>query len=299
MSAVKKVRPHGTRAKYVYEKCRCFECRVANTNYQCGRDAAVRLPWRCHHSAGGTYCVRSLVTGEIALKGVSRAEAFAHRDRLNAPCKKKPGYQLVRTLRVRNHLKRLAAAGIGSRQVSKACGVTRNVLLRIQEGEIQKTRRETEARILGVDVADLADGALVDAGPTWSLLEEMLRAGHTKTAIAGLLGSNAKVPALQIRRDYCTSGTAKAVEALHRRLILGEKPRPQKPVAPPPAPLVALQAARLPYDPVADGRAYVRAQFNAGKPIDRLHLAELTGLTPEDNTRLVEQEASQWPKSIR
>jgi hypothetical protein len=32
------MRAHGTRAKYVVEKCRCVECRRANTDYQTARE---------------------------------------------------------------------------------------------------------------------------------------------------------------------------------------------------------------------------------------------------------------------
>ena len=37
-------RPHGARAKYVMERCRCGLCRRANTDYARERDRAARLP---------------------------------------------------------------------------------------------------------------------------------------------------------------------------------------------------------------------------------------------------------------
>ena len=36
------MRPHGTRARYVAGRCRCMQCRAANSRYQCERDAAKR-----------------------------------------------------------------------------------------------------------------------------------------------------------------------------------------------------------------------------------------------------------------
>ena len=42
MRAAAAPRPHGTRAKYLHEGCRCFSCRVANANAETARAAARR-----------------------------------------------------------------------------------------------------------------------------------------------------------------------------------------------------------------------------------------------------------------
>jgi|GEM_PF-1453678 len=38
--------PHGTRARYYLGKCKCFPCRLANSDYETARAAARRGPWQ-------------------------------------------------------------------------------------------------------------------------------------------------------------------------------------------------------------------------------------------------------------
>jgi hypothetical protein len=71
----------------------------------------------------------------------------------------------------------------------------------------------------------MADRALVAAGRTWALLNELLEAGYTKTFRAKQLGSRAKTPSLQIEGDRITALTASKVERLYRRIWEGRVSR--------------------------------------------------------------------------
>jgi hypothetical protein len=73
-------------------------------------------------------------------------------------------------------------------------------------------------RLLDVAREAIADSALVPAGPTWALLDELLDEGFTRTDIARRLGSKAKRPELQISRAHVEAATAARVERLHRKL---------------------------------------------------------------------------------
>jgi hypothetical protein len=72
-----------------------------------------------------------------------------------------------------------------------------------------------------VDRTAIADRALVAAGRTWVLLNELLEAGYSKTFLAKQLGSRSKTPSLQVEADRITALTASKVERLYRRIREG------------------------------------------------------------------------------
>jgi hypothetical protein len=119
----------------------------------------------------------------------------------------------------REHLLWLSANNVGSRAVSRQTGIGRTAIERIRRGEITRSRPETIEKIMSVGTHKRAGGALVDAAPTWRLIDDMLRYGFTKTYIAARLGSTAKRPALQIKREMVEQSTADAVAELHAELV--------------------------------------------------------------------------------
>lgn len=132
--------------------------------------------------------------------------------------------------RTRKHLLKLQRAGVGLNLVADLTGCSRTVLLDIRKGRKGRCRADTERRVLGVgkDAKDLTDALLVPAGPTWALLDDLLTRGFTKTELARRLGSKAKVPSLQLRRDYITNLNRMKVEKLHAR-CMAELDVPQDP----------------------------------------------------------------------
>lgn len=123
---------------------------------------------------------------------------------------------IVSADRARAHLKALSAAGIGRRQVTDASGIAETTLQLIAGGRRTKLRARTERLILAVTQQAAADGSLVDAGPTWALLDELLASGYSKAELARQLGY--ATPAIQFRRTQCTVRNAYDVERLHARL---------------------------------------------------------------------------------
>jgi len=108
----------------------------------------------------------------------------------------------------RRHMKKLSRQGVGRRAVQAATDIADTILSEIRSGRRQRIRVR-------------GDAALVPAGPTWGLIEDLLAAGFTKGEIA--LGLGRKTPALQLNKAFVTLRNAAAVKRLHARLI-GDAP---------------------------------------------------------------------------
>ena len=175
------MREHGTMAKYIAEMCRCEPCTVANRIYS--RE-------RARHEARVRYGIE-------------------------AP---RPAY--IDATEARKHLLWLSSVGVGKRRVSELTGIASTTVWKIRTGRLTKCRRSTADKILAVGKSKAADGAKVDAEPTWRRIDELLKHGWTKTAIAVAIGSQAKRPALQLSRDEVSAKHARAIEELHRTALL-------------------------------------------------------------------------------
>lgn len=123
---------------------------------------------------------------------------------------------LVPAHKARAHILKLREQGVGRDQVADAAGASTTTLELIVSGKRTQIRAMKEKAILAVTAEAIADGARVDAGPTWALLDELLATGYTKAALARELGC--VTPALQIPRSQCVAFTAFRVERLHKRL---------------------------------------------------------------------------------
>lgn len=228
--------PHGTVARYVLGRCRCFPCRVANSRRQAAYNEGRKLRWRVQPCGGGYFLVQDQERTTIALKTKERAEAFAKKDELNAAePKPEPPTELISVRDVRKHLAWLQSQGIGPKTVSAVSGVSYSVLQRMlgyASGgtPIRRTRRSTAERILAVGLSDAAGGQKVPAGPTWELIDCLLAAGCKRWELAVALGSKRRVqtgsrrdgipsirPGLQIKRDLVRATTARKVEQIHRQ----------------------------------------------------------------------------------
>lgn len=172
-------RPHGTRAKYVLERCRCEPCRADNRQKERERRLAIQRPdqvWAPYVPAGrARQHIAELAAAGVGLKQVSRVSGVSH--------------------------------GTLSKLVYGLAG----------RGPSKRIRPETERRILGVNAGHAADAAKIPAAPTWRLLDDLIARGWTRTWIATELAGK-PTPGLQIRRDLVRASTARKVAALHKRL---------------------------------------------------------------------------------
>lgn len=118
---------------------------------------------------------------------------------------------------VREHLRWLASRGVGSRTIAERSGVPRSLVREIRAGRQRRLRPSTGEQLLAVRLDDVADGALVDAGETLRLVEQLVAAGRTPAWIARRLGSTAERPVLQLRGDRITNAKARAIAAIARQ----------------------------------------------------------------------------------
>ena len=123
---------------------------------------------------------------------------------------------IVDAARASAHLRRLSRIGIGRRVVSEVSSVPESILHEVKRGRRLRIRARTERRILAVGRAQASDAALVPAGGTWRLIDELIEEGYSVSFLARRLGY-AK-PALQFNRGLITVRNAARVQRLHREL---------------------------------------------------------------------------------
>jgi len=129
------------------------------------------------------------------------------------------GNPLVDAGPARTHLLKLSKLGIGRRWVHAQCGVADSTLQKISGGTQTQCRKETSEAILAVPTKrEPLDGDRIDAAPTWRLLRDLLKRGWSKAELARRLGSTARHPALQIKKDQVNASTARKVRDLHAEL---------------------------------------------------------------------------------
>lgn len=130
---------------------------------------------------------------------------------------------LVDAAPVRAHLLALSKKGVGYKSVAAACDVAKTILMEVRSGRRLKVRATTARKVLAVDATAHAAKALLDARPTWRLIEELLAEGFTKQELARRLGSGARCqpPKLQIRRDRITAETAARVRRIYDVVMEG------------------------------------------------------------------------------
>jgi hypothetical protein len=117
----------------------------------------------------------------------------------------------------RQHLEWLETQGVGLRTVSAVSGVSRSALSLIRKGVRPVSRSETITAILAVHTGNAAPGAVIDGARTMALIDELLALGHTKGAVAQMLGASTK--ALQVcKRGTIRRETADKVAELHEQL---------------------------------------------------------------------------------
>jgi len=125
---------------------------------------------------------------------------------------------IVPAARARAHMLKLRNSGVGRRSFHAATDIADSVLAAIVAGRKKRIRARTERKILAVDLKAAADRAYVPAAPTWRRINELIEEGFTRQFLAKRLGSKAKQPRLQLRKDRVTARHAYDVERLHKAL---------------------------------------------------------------------------------
>lgn len=225
---------HGTRARYV-SGCRCEDCRRSNREYyherqKRAKEAAAQIVapptpvGQVWTAPSGEQKVRLY---KRACPGVNGAPCPTHshlrkdsKGGVCSECRLKLAWNgLVDATKAREHLLLLSERNVGRRAVQAASDVADTVLEDIKNGKKTRIRASTERAILAVDEMAISDGALVPAKETWKRLRKLFRMGYTKTEIAAALGSEGKVPTLQIRKGMVLARTEHRVRKFFDKAV--------------------------------------------------------------------------------
>ena len=169
---------HGTHAAYVADRCRCAACRQANRAAEAAR-------------------VRRAAYGQDSLVDASP---------------------------VRAHVQALREARVGLDQIAAVSGLSSGTLRRLVYGAprsgrpVRRVRAATAAAITSVGPHHRAGGALVEAGPTQGLLDQLLTV-RALPEIAHALGRAPSAVRATLARDRVTVATAAAVAVLARQIL--------------------------------------------------------------------------------
>lgn len=131
---------------------------------------------------------------------------------------------LVPADKARRHINKLSRAGVGRRSISACSDVADTVIFDIKTGSKKQIRARTERKILAVNKAMLADGALVPASETWEYINALLSEGYTKTELASALGYTTR--ALQLSKGFVTVRNAYDVKKIYNNLHGKRLPAP-------------------------------------------------------------------------
>lgn len=143
--------------------------------------------------------------------------------RYNADCERRVRSGITNKIvpadRAREHLLQLSKLCIGRRAVRAATDIAESILQQIAQGKRLRIRQETERRILAVDRSARSDHSLVDAAPSWKILDELIERGYSKAQIARWLGK--KTANLQLSRRKILACQAGQVQRLYAKVQTG------------------------------------------------------------------------------
>lgn len=179
MSRPNLARAHGTRAKYVFEHCRCEPCTDANRTYNRERS-------------------RNQRRAELGIE--NRYVAY------------------VDCCEARDHLRWLSSIGIGKRTVHKVTNVAISSIEGIRTGTILKARPQTVDRILAVGKHRTHGRVRVDSATALRMLDELHQTGMSKAAIARALGLRTPALQYKPGQPMLLD-TVRNIAQLHHRLI--------------------------------------------------------------------------------
>lgn len=200
---------HGTRARYV-AGCRCRPCTYVNTESVKKRDADARAAALALGPRTESHCIG--VGGDPCPRNTKlRKDSSGN---FCAKCRLKLDWNgLVPANDARRHMRLMSKHGIGRRAFQWATDVADSVLHEIKVGRRKQIRASTEKLILAVDYTAAADGAYVDAAPTWERVARLVKFhGYTKVRIAREIGQ--KGHALQLGKKRVTVRNAAKIKRL-------------------------------------------------------------------------------------
>lgn len=131
--------------------------------------------------------------------------------------RRRGGLKTIPAGHVRRRLVSLSKAGIGRKAVHAVTGIDNRTLAKIKNGQTKRVGLETARLIKSVPFNAHSDLAVIDAKPTWELIDKLREwdMGFSKSEIARRLGAKQKYPTLNINPERITARTAMRVRKLY------------------------------------------------------------------------------------
>lgn len=124
---------------------------------------------------------------------------------------------------VRDHIRKLQAAGVGLHTITRMAGIGGGTMTRLMYGTrggspSRRVRADTARRILAVRADLAADGALIDAAGTRRRLQALVAVGWTISELGRRLDVYQSNMTRVLRTEQVTAGMARRVRALYQEL---------------------------------------------------------------------------------
>lgn len=114
---------------------------------------------------------------------------------------------------VREHVRKMIAAGIGWRRVAKAAGVSPSSVYKLLHRGSKTVNKATADKLYAAR-PQLADGRMIPAGEYRAALETLMRRGWRKVDLGRWITGNPKAISLQLHHDLMRVSTAKRIVEL-------------------------------------------------------------------------------------
>jgi len=111
----------------------------------------------------------------------------------------------------------LSRKGIGRRTVSEITEISHSLLQKIKQGKHKRIRENTERRILAIRPEHAWGHCIIDAAPTWKLINCLIKEGFTEASLALRLGY--KTPVLQINKNRIIAKNARKIRQFYDMIM--------------------------------------------------------------------------------
>jgi len=127
----------------------------------------------------------------------------------------------VRTWEAKIHIHELRLAGVGTRIIADAAGVSLSTVRAIASGKRAHIRQDTARHLLEVTAEARAEAVGIDAAPSWVLLDEMLDLGYSRRELGNFLGRDT----VDFGRDRISVRSAGRIARMYRAWQAGRLQR--------------------------------------------------------------------------
>lgn len=179
--------PHGTRARYTVNQCRCARCAKANREFERCRSARKLCRYGIRKQQIG-WAVLDFESDRVVFHSSDRESASHTRDILNSADPRTQQYAYVDVGITRAHINHLRGNGLSDADIAAAAGVKTSSVWMARQSVRKRIRQITANAILAVSPDTSGAGTVyVDAQPVHTLVDRLLAAGFDAASLEHIL----------------------------------------------------------------------------------------------------------------